>query len=136
MIGGYRNIEALELKLQGKTPVVFNVEDFGVPAYDELIIVAHRDAVNEPKIRKFLAALKQGSDYLHAHPQDTAGVRQGAPGAEYRAEQTGLASQPDAVRARSGQAGSGTLRAYEQFLFDNKLIKKITPVEQYAVELN
>ena len=27
-------------------------------------------------------------------------------------------------------------RAYEQFLFDNKLIKKITPVEQYAVELN
>lgn len=71
MIGGYRNIEALELKLQGKTPVVFNVEDFGVPAYDELIIVAHRDAVNEPKIRKFLAALKQGSDYLHAHPQDT-----------------------------------------------------------------
>ncbi|ELQ6281082.1 ABC transporter substrate-binding protein, partial [Serratia marcescens] len=71
VIGGYRNIEALELKLQGKTPVVFNVEDYGVPAYDELIIVAHRDAVNEPKIRKFLAALKQGSDYLHAHPQDT-----------------------------------------------------------------
>ena len=27
-------------------------------------------------------------------------------------------------------------QAYEQFLFDNKLIKKITPVEQYAVELN
>ncbi len=60
MIGGYRNIEALELKLQGKTPVVFNVEDFGVPA-DELIIVAHRDAVNEPKIRKFLAALKKAA---------------------------------------------------------------------------
>ncbi|HEB0147334.1 TPA: thiamine biosynthesis protein, partial [Serratia marcescens] len=27
-------------------------------------------------------------------------------------------------------------QTYEQFLFDNKLIKKITPVEQYAVELD
>lgn len=44
VIGGYRNIEAQELKLQGKTPVVMNVEDYGVPAYDELVIVAHRDA--------------------------------------------------------------------------------------------
>ncbi|MGS3542962.1 ABC transporter substrate-binding protein [Klebsiella pneumoniae] len=32
VIGGYRNIEAQELKLQGKTPVVMNVEDYGVPA--------------------------------------------------------------------------------------------------------
>jgi hypothetical protein len=40
VIGGYRNIEALELKLQGKDPQVMNVEDYGVPAYDELVIVA------------------------------------------------------------------------------------------------
>ncbi|WP_143242186.1 ABC transporter substrate-binding protein, partial [Acinetobacter baumannii] len=53
VIGGYRNIEAQELKLQGKTPVVMNVEDYGVPAYDELVIVAHRDAIHEAKIRKF-----------------------------------------------------------------------------------
>lgn len=41
--------------------MVFNVEDYGVPAYDELIIVANRDAVAEPKIRKFLAALKKAT---------------------------------------------------------------------------
>ncbi len=55
VIGGYRNIEAQELKLQGKTPVVMNVEDYGVPTYDELVIVAHRDAIHEAKIRKFTA---------------------------------------------------------------------------------
>ena len=60
VIGGYRNIEAQELKLQGKTPVVMNVEDYGVPAYDELVIVAHRDAIHEAKIRKFLTALQAG----------------------------------------------------------------------------
>ncbi len=69
VIGGYRNIEAQELKLQGKTPVVMNVEDYGVPAYDELVIVAHRDAIQEAKIRKFLTALQAGVGYLRAHPQ-------------------------------------------------------------------
>jgi len=33
------------------------VEDYGVPAYDELVIVANRDDVKEAKIAKFLAAL-------------------------------------------------------------------------------
>lgn len=137
VIGGYRNIEALELKLQGKEPVVFNVEDYGVPAYDELIIVANRDAVNEPKIRKFLAALKQGSDYLHAHPQETwLAFAKAHP--ELNTElnkQAWQASLPLFARDPA-KLDRARYEAYEQFLFDNKLIKKITPVEQYAVELD
>lgn len=61
VIGGYRNIEALELKLQGKDPQVMNVEDYGVPAYDELVIVANRDEVHAAKIRAFLKALQKAS---------------------------------------------------------------------------
>jgi ABC-type nitrate/sulfonate/bicarbonate transport system substrate-binding protein len=38
-----------------------NVEDYGVPAYDELVIVANRDAIHAAKIRKFLTALQAGS---------------------------------------------------------------------------
>ena len=36
IIGGYRNVEAIQLKLQGQTPVDYKVEDQGVPTYDEL----------------------------------------------------------------------------------------------------
>ena len=136
VIGGYRNIEALELQLQGKNPVVFNVEDYGVPAYDELIIVANRDAVVEPKIKKFLAALKKGSDYLHAHPQES--------------WQAFASAHPELNTELNKQAWEKSLplfardpvplnreryQAYEAFLFANKLIKKITPVEQYATEV-
>lgn len=53
VIGGYRNIEALEMKQHGKNPVVFNVEDYGVPAYDELIIVANRDEAHSRKSKSF-----------------------------------------------------------------------------------
>lgn len=133
VIGGYRNIEALEIQLQGKEPVVFNVEDYGVPAYDELILVANKDAAEEPKIKKFLAALKKGSDYLHAHPQES--------------WKTFASLHPELNTKLNQQAWMKTLplfaqdpakldkaryEHYEQFLFDNKLIKKITPVEQYA----
>ncbi len=136
VIGGYRNIEALELQLQGKNPVVFNVEDYGVPAYDELIIVANRDAVTQPKIKKFLAALKKGSDYLQAHPQES-----------WRAF---ASTHPELNTELNKQAWVKSLplfardpvpldrqryQAYEEFLFANKLIKKITPVEQYATEV-
>ena len=41
IIGGYWNIEAVQVKNQtGKKPVVFKMGQLGVPSYDELIIVA------------------------------------------------------------------------------------------------
>jgi len=137
VIGGYRNIEALELKLQGKNPVVFNVEDYGVPAYDELIIVANRDAVAEPKIRKFLAALKKGNDYLQAHPQETwLAFAKTHPELNTELNKQAWQASLPLFATDPARLDSARYQAYEQFLFDNKLIKKITPVEQYAVELH
>lgn len=136
VIGGYRNIEALELALHGKKPVVFNVEDYGVPAYDELIIVANKTAVNEPKIKKFLVALKAGSDYLHAHPVETWNTfarRHPELNTELNKE-AWMKTLPMFARDPA-HLDKPRYKAYEQFLFENKLIKKITPVEDYAVGL-
>ncbi|MFK8258411.1 ABC transporter substrate-binding protein [Erwinia sp. AnSW2-5] len=137
VIGGYRNIEAQELKLQGKDPVVFNVEDYGVPAYDELVIVANRDSVNEPKVKKFLAALKKGNDYLQAHPEESwQAFAKAHP--ELNTELNHVAWQKTLPLFANDPAALDVKRydAYEQFLLKNKLIKKITPVAQYAVELH
>lgn len=137
VIGGYRNIEALELKLQGKDPVVFNVEDYGVPSYDELIIVANRDSLAEPKIKKFLAALKKGSDYLHAHPQESwLAFAKAHPELNTELNKQAWQASLPLFATDPAKLDKARYQAYEQFLFDNKLIKKITPVEQYAVELN
>lgn len=137
VIGGYRNIEALELQLQGKDPQVMNVEDYGVPAYDELVIVANRDDVNAPKIRTFLKALEKGVAYLRAHPQET--------------WQAFADAHPELNTELNKQAWLKTLplfasdpaaldkpryEAYEQFLYNNKLVKKVTPLTNYAVELH
>lgn len=53
VIDSYYNIEILELLQQGKQPIMFDVEDYGVPAYDELIIVANKLYLAKLKIKSF-----------------------------------------------------------------------------------
>ena len=137
VIGGYRNIEALELKLQGKDPQVMNVEDFGVPAYDELVIVANRDEIHAAKIKKFLVALQEGVAYLRAHPQETWQAFAAAhPELNTELNQQAWQQTVPLFAAHPAALDKARYEAYEQFLYNNKLVKKITPLTHYAVELD
>ncbi len=135
VIGGYRNIEALDMKDKGKDPVVFNVEDYGVPAYDELIIVAHRDEAHSEKIRKFLRALKKGNATLQAQPE-ASWQRFARAHPELNTplnHQSWMATLP-LFAADPAKLDRARYQAYEQFLFDNQLIKRMTPVDRYATD--
>ena len=57
MLGGFSNVEGVDLRLRGKDPVVTPVDKLGVPTYDELVLVARRDRLEEDPqaIRLFLA---------------------------------------------------------------------------------
>ncbi|EIY2677430.1 ABC transporter substrate-binding protein [Raoultella planticola] len=137
VIGGYRNIEALELKLQGKDPQVMNVEDFGVPAYDELVIVANRDEIHAAKIKKFLVALQEGVTYLRAHPQETWQAFAAAhPELNTKLNQQAWQQTAPLFAGNPAALDKARYEAYEQFLYNNKLVKKITPLTHYAVELH
>jgi putative hydroxymethylpyrimidine transport system substrate-binding protein len=63
MLGGFRNIEDVELRQRGKDPRVVPIEDLGVPRYDELVLVARGDAVQDEarKLRLFIGALARGT---------------------------------------------------------------------------
>ncbi len=63
MLGGYRNVEAIDLRERGKHPVVIPVNRLGVPSYDELVLVAQRKHLEEDpeSIRLFIAALARGT---------------------------------------------------------------------------
>ena len=67
--GGMRNFEPIEIKLAGKTPKLFLPEKNGIPPYDELIFVTNKNEIKNPKLIKFLSALKSGVDYLQKHPE-------------------------------------------------------------------
>ena len=130
VIGAFRNFEVNQLKAHGAVPVMFKVEDFGIPAYDELIILANKDAVADPRIVKFLAALKRGTDYLLAHPAETDHVDLDNELNKTAWQQTlPLFARDPAALDRARYA------AYGKFMADNKLIKAERPVDDYATDV-
>lgn len=70
MLGGYLNVEAVDLRERGKEPVVTPVDKLGVPTYDELVLVARRQSVEEDpqKYRLFLSALARGTQAAGEQP--------------------------------------------------------------------
>lgn len=70
MLGGYSNVEGVDLRRRGKDPVVTPVDQLGVPTYDELVLVANRGALaSEPeKFRLFVAALQRGTEAAVEQP--------------------------------------------------------------------
>jgi len=63
MLGGFKNVEGVDLELRGENPSVVPVDELGIPAYDELVLVASGERVAEDpeEIRLFLAALEKGT---------------------------------------------------------------------------
>jgi putative hydroxymethylpyrimidine transport system substrate-binding protein len=70
MLGGFSNVEGVDLRERGKDPVVTPVDKLGVPTYDELVLVARRQSLeaDPEKFRLFLAALERGTEAAVAQP--------------------------------------------------------------------
>ena len=70
IIGGYWNIEVPDLRAKGVPVKVFRLEDYGVPAYDELVLAAGEDTIRDrpEAIRRALAAIAKGTTAAQADP--------------------------------------------------------------------
>jgi putative hydroxymethylpyrimidine transport system substrate-binding protein len=69
--GIMRNFEVIQMELAHFPVRVFYPENYGVPAYPELIFVANKNSFkdNPEKFKKFLSSVKQGAHYLQKNPQ-------------------------------------------------------------------
>ena len=73
MLGGFLNVEGVDLAERGLDPRVSPVDELGIPTYDELVLVASSERVAEDPeaIRLFIAALERGT---RAAVRDPAGA--------------------------------------------------------------
>jgi putative hydroxymethylpyrimidine transport system substrate-binding protein len=74
MLGGFGNVEGVDLRVRGKDPEVTPVDKLGVPTYDELVLVANRSRLedDDSQVRLFLAALARGTAAAAKSPNATA----------------------------------------------------------------
>jgi putative hydroxymethylpyrimidine transport system substrate-binding protein len=70
MLGGFLNVEGVDLKLRGKNPTVIPVNRLGIPTYDELVLVANSDRIDDESqtLRLFIAALERGTEAAVSDP--------------------------------------------------------------------
>ena len=71
MLGGYSNVEGVDLRERGLAPTIIPVDQLGVPTYDELVLVARRSTLDEKgeRIRLFMNALRRGAEAAVANPK-------------------------------------------------------------------
>jgi putative hydroxymethylpyrimidine transport system substrate-binding protein len=136
VIGGYRNFEENELKEKGFSPVVFLPEDYGVPPSDELIMMSNAGTLSDPRLPKFLEAVKQGGDALRADPHGL--------WAKFIADQTSLNDELNKTAwfqsvpyfaKNPFYLDEKRYAVYRDFMFSKGLIKHKGDVSAYAVTI-
>jgi putative hydroxymethylpyrimidine transport system substrate-binding protein len=75
-LGGFWNYEAIQLRLLHRHPVVIPVNEAGVPAYDELVLVVREDEARNrgQDLRAFMQALTRGEREVRADPRAAAAL--------------------------------------------------------------
>jgi putative hydroxymethylpyrimidine transport system substrate-binding protein len=133
MLGGYSNVEGIDLRERGKAPVVTPVDQLGVPTYDELVFVANRKALEEEpqKFRLFLAALERGTDAAVENPgAATKAIGEANPDLEPKLTAAEVKATLPLLGARSGKQPYGYMNpkqwaAFAGWMRDNGLIEAL-----------
>jgi len=134
IVGGYRNFEASELDLAGKKARVFFPEENGVPAYDELIYVTHKDRAADPVLRRFLDATERATIWLTNHPDEAWAIFK-ATDAKLDDALNKRAFYDTLSRFAHRPAAVDPVRAnrFAEFMKAHGLIESVPPVDSYLV---
>jgi putative hydroxymethylpyrimidine transport system substrate-binding protein len=136
VVGGYRNFELNQMKIEGHEGLAFYPEENGMPAYDELIYVTNRDLVGDKRLPQFLAAVEEATIYLTNHPDDAWALFVKAhPDLDDDLNRRAWADTLPRFAKRPAALDAGRYDRFSQFMKDAGLIKAVPPVESYAVEL-
>jgi putative hydroxymethylpyrimidine transport system substrate-binding protein len=99
-LGAFWNVEGIQLRQRGKKPTVIPVDKLGIPNYDELLLVANEDKLDEQRddLRLFISATARGAHEARRDPD--------------RAASALLKANPDLGRRLTRASVNATLRAF------------------------
>jgi putative hydroxymethylpyrimidine transport system substrate-binding protein len=125
--GVFRNIEGIQLAQHGLHPVVFPYDRYGVPGYDELVLVANAgrmrsDGAYRREVARFVSALAAATRWAKAHPAAATAVMQRHAYRDYRG--TIRASVPATLPLlRTGPLDAAAWRRFGAWMYASGLLK-------------
>ncbi len=137
MLGGFSNIEGVDLRLRGSNPLVTPVDKLGVPSYDELVVVAQGKRLEEEpqEIRLFLAALARGTAAAASDPQATTkALLEANPDLDPKLTKAEVAATLPLLKPARGKHPFGYMDAagwskFTGWMRDNGLISSLPPTD-------
>lgn len=136
IVGGYRNFEINQMKIEKREGTAFYPEEEGVPAYDELVFIAAKGKAADPRLGRFLSAVERGTLFLVNHPDEAWKLFiKGRPDLDTELNRMAWADSVARFAHSPRALDRNRYDRFAQFLKARGLIKTTPAVESYAVEL-
>jgi putative hydroxymethylpyrimidine transport system substrate-binding protein len=133
ILGGYWNYEGVQLALAKRHPHVLRLDQVGVPTYNELVLVANADGLeqNGAKIRRFVGALSRGVRDLKRDPSKAIeGLLKANPDLDPRLQTESVkATMPDFLAPAGkpyGWQDATEWNAFASWMHENGILKAST----------
>ena len=132
ILGGFWNVEGIELAQKKRKPRIIRMEQAGVPTYDELVFVANEDALERDgkKIRSFVGAVDRATQALKRNPDaGTEPLLKANPGLDPKLQKASVkATLPLFLPAKGNPFGyqdPAEWQAFAGWMRDNRLLTQI-----------
>jgi putative hydroxymethylpyrimidine transport system substrate-binding protein len=130
---GPSNLRGTELEARGIEPVIKPVKGFGVPAYDEIVLIAQADcAAKKPKVfRRFLSAVARGTADAVKDPEGAANAFETEVETNPETGRKALEAQIKAtfpLLSRSGYVSPAQARGLVDWMYEEEMILHKVPV--------
>ncbi len=136
VIGAFRNFELNQMAIEGHPGRAFYVEEQGVPAYDELVLVVNNKHRNEVKYARFVQAVERATQFIVNHPQQAWNVFKNYKPKELDNELNRRA-WADTLRRLALRPGALDRQRYQRFaafMQAKGMIKHTPELASYAIE--
>ena len=134
VLGVYRNVEGIELRLRGFRPTVIPVNRVGIPTYDELVLVANKTRLSDDpqyrsEVKRFVGAFLAGTIDARDHPARALAILQKVTASSRRF--LALAT-PATLRLLTGSDGVGCIsvnqwQRFGEWMRAQRLLKTTIP---------
>ncbi|MGF9567053.1 ABC transporter substrate-binding protein [Neorhizobium sp. JUb45] len=135
-LGGFRNFELTQMRIEGHEGRSFFPEEHGVPVYDELIFVANDRLTADPRLPRFLEAVEKAAIFLTNHPDDAWKLFIAAyPNLDDALNRQAFTDTLPRFAKRPAALDRGRYQRFGDFMQASGLIQKAPPVEDIALEI-
>jgi putative hydroxymethylpyrimidine transport system substrate-binding protein len=136
VMDGYRNVELVQLELEGHPANAWFPEENGVPGYDELIYVAASNKRDDPRLPRFLAAIEEATAFIADHPDDALAMfMKSHTDLDNELNRKQFAATLSHFAKHPGELDRGRYLGFAAFLKEKGLIDTVPPLKDFAIEL-